>query len=99
MSIYIARCSAVAARSFDGETIIMSTSDSTLFNLSEVASEIWRAADGRTPLDQIVRDRICSQFEVEPASAYADAEVFCRELAGHGILLLSDQPVEPGALA
>ena len=95
MSVYIARSSAVVARSFDGEMIVMSTLDSTVFSLSEVASEIWRSADGRTPLDQIFRDRICSQFDVDPTSAYTDAEVFCRELAGHGVLLLLDQPVEP----
>src|ERR1017187_5738701 len=74
MSIYIARSPAVAARSLDGEMIIMSTKDSKLFTLNEVATEIWQAADGRTPLSQIVQDVVCAKFEAEPEAAYADAE-------------------------
>ena len=96
MSVYVARSSAVAARSMDDETIVMSTRDSTLFTLNEVASEIWQAADGRTPLTDIVRDNVCAKFEAESGGAYADAEAFCRELAEHGILLVSDQPIPTG---
>ncbi len=92
MSVYIARSAAVAARSFDNEMIVMSTRDSALFTLNETAAEVWRAADGRTPLEEIVRDRICSQFEAEYAEAYADAEALCRDLAARGILLLSSEP-------
>lgn len=94
MSVYIARSPAIAARSLDGEMIIMSTKDSKLFTLNEVATEIWRAADGRTPLSQIVQDKVCAQFEVEPEAAYADAEELCRGLAEHGIMTISDQPIE-----
>lgn len=95
--IYIARSSAVAARALEGEMVIMSMRDSTLFTLNEIGAEIWRAADGRTPLSEIVRDKICAQFEAEPNAAYADAEAFCRQLSEHGILLLSDQPITPGS--
>ena len=92
MSLYITRSSAVAARSLDGEMIVMSTRDSTIFTLNEVATEIWKSADGSAPLEEIVRDRVCVAFEVDPATAYADAESFCRELAQHGILSLSSEP-------
>jgi Coenzyme PQQ synthesis protein D (PqqD). len=94
--IYIARSSAVAARALEEEMVIMSMRDSTLFTLNEVGAEIWRAADGRTPLSEIVRDNICAKFEAEPEAAYADAEAFCRQLSERGILLLSDQPIELG---
>jgi len=94
MSIYVSRSAAVAARSFDSEIIVMSARDSTLFTLNESAAEIWRAADGKTPLDQIVRERICSQFEVVHADAYADAEALCRDLAAHGILSVSVEPID-----
>lgn len=94
MSIYVTRSTAIAARSFDGETIIMSTRDSTLFTLNETATEIWRGADGRTSLEQIVRDRICSAFEIEYGEAYADAESVCRDLAARGILSISGAPIE-----
>ncbi len=94
--IYIARSSAVAARALEDEVVIMSMRNSTLFTLNETAAEIWSAADGRTPLSEIVRGKICAKFEAEPDAAYADAESFCRQLSECGILLLSDQPIELG---
>jgi len=57
-----------------------------------VATAIWEGADGSTPLDEIVRRRICTAFEVEPGVALRDAEALTEKLAGHGILLLSDAP-------
>jgi hypothetical protein len=94
MSLYIAKSRLIAARALDGEMVIMSTWDSMLFTLNEVATEIWLAADGRTPLSQIVQDKVCAKFEAEPEAAYADAEDLCRRLAEHGILVISDQPIE-----
>lgn len=93
MSSYVARTSQVAARALGGEMMIMSAADSTLFSLNEVATAIWRAADGQTPLEQIVEKVICAQFETTPEQAMQDAEQFVRELAAHGILLVSDQPI------
>jgi len=90
---YIARSEKVAWRLLDGEMIIMSALDSTLFNLNTVATLIWQAADGRTPLSKIVRGLICEEFDVDPDVAYRDAEAFVNELASHRILTLSDQPV------
>jgi len=98
---YISRSSAIAARMLGGEMMIMSAVDSTFFTLNEVATAIWHAADGRTPLDEIVRTRICQEFEVDMETAARDAEQFVNELSSHGIMLLSDQPFEsapsPGA--
>jgi coenzyme PQQ synthesis protein D (PqqD) len=94
---YIARSSAVAARRLGDEMVVMSALDSTLFSLSDVAAVLWEAADGRTPLDRIVRDRVCSAYEVDPATALRDAEEFVRALSAHGVLLVSDQPIEAPA--
>lgn len=96
---YIARSRAVAARILDGEMIIMSAADSTLFSLSDVATIIWQSADGRTPLSSIVRDRICREFEVMPEDAYRDAEVFTEQLATHGILRVSNEPISDEEVA
>lgn len=92
-SLYIARSREIAARELDGEMMIMSGRTSKLFNLNELGTIIWQAADGVTPLNEIVAQKVCPQYEVEPADALADAELFVRELAEHGILLLSDQPI------
>ncbi len=91
---YIARSTAIAARMLGGEMMVMSAVDSTFFTLNEVATAIWQAADGRTPLSEIVARRVCSEFEVEPEVACRDAEQFVDELSQHGILLVSDRPLD-----
>jgi hypothetical protein len=73
--------------------MIMSAVDSTFFTLNEIATVIWQAADGRTPLSDIVARRICREFEVDPAEAGQDAEQFVNDLSQHGILLVSEQPI------
>jgi hypothetical protein len=95
--IYIARSSAIAARALAGEMMVMNSVDSTFFTLNEVATAIFQAADGRTPLREIVRQRICEQFDVDYEQAEADAEHFVAELSSHGILLVSDQPLSLAA--
>jgi len=81
--------------------MIMSTVDSTFFTLNEVASVIWQAADGLTPLSEIVDRTVCREFAVEAEQARQDAEQFVTELSEHGILLVSDQPIQetrPGSV-
>ena len=91
--LYVSRSNQIAARSLGGEMVIMSARDSTLFSLNDVGTVIWQAADGQTSLGEIVARKVCAEFDVEPAEALKDAESFVRELAEHGILLVSDQPV------
>ena len=90
---YIARSSAIAARLLGGEMMVMSTADSTFFTLNEVATVIWQAADGRTPLAEIVANKICQEFDVDREQAQRGADHFVDELSQHGILLVSDQPL------
>jgi Coenzyme PQQ synthesis protein D (PqqD) len=73
--------------------MIMSAVDSTFFTLNEVATVIWQAADGRTPLSDIVASKICREFEIDPDQAGRDAEQFISELSQHGVLVVSDQPI------
>lgn len=91
---YIARSTAIAARILGGEMMIMSALDSTFFTLNEVATVIWQAADGNTPLSEIVEQRVCCEFEIEPEVARRDAEEFVSQLSEHGILLVSDHPFQ-----
>ncbi len=92
--LYLSRSKDIAARVLDGEMMIMSAHESSLFSLNEVATIIWQAADGNTSLEDIVAQKICPEYEVEPDEAFRDAEALARELAAHGILKLSDQPVK-----
>lgn len=90
---YVARSPRVAARMLGEEMLVMSGKDSTLFTLNSTATILWQAADGATPLNEIVERRICTQFEVNPEDAMRDAQALAEDLAQHGILLLSDQPI------
>jgi len=96
--LYLARSPRIAARMLGEEMLVMSGHDSTLFTLNPTATILWQAADGATPLGEIVENRICSEFEVQPEEAMRDAEALAEDLAKHGILLISEQPISrPGA--
>ena len=90
---YIARSSAIAARMLGGEMMVMSAADSTFFTLNEVATTIWQAADGRTPLSEIVAGKVCQDFDVDRERAQRGADRFVDELSQYGILMVSDQPL------
>ena len=94
---YIARHSAIAARMLGGEMMVMSTKDSTFFSLNEVATVIWQAADGRTPLSEIVTNQICQKFDVDQERAQRGADHFVGELSQHGILVVSESPLAQAA--
>jgi hypothetical protein len=91
--MYIARSPRIAARMLGEEMLVMSGQGSTLFTLNPTATILWQAADGATPLDEIVERRICSGFDVELEEAQRDAEELAETLAKHGILLISEQPI------
>ena len=95
-TVYIAQNKEVAARKLGDELMIMSARDSTLFSLNATASAIWQAADGRTPLAEIVEQQVCKSFEVDPAVALTDAEELVQGLSQHGILKVSNTPIEEG---
>ena len=77
--------------------MVMSTVDSTFFTLNPVATLIWQAADGVTPLAEIVAQRVCAEFDVDFETAYGDAEGFVEELSSHGILQVSERPFPESA--
>ena len=90
---YIARAPDVAARMIGGELMIMSSRTSSLFSLNETAALLWQAADGMTPLSEIVERQLCGNFEVDVETALRDTQDLAAQLAEHGILRVSDQPM------
>jgi hypothetical protein len=91
--LYVARSPRIAARMLGEEMLVMAGQGSTLFTLNPTATVLWQAADGATPLDEIVERRICAEFEVKPEDALRDAEALAEDLAKHGILLISEEPI------
>ncbi len=94
---YVARSTAIASRVLGDETMVMSARNSTLFTLDEIATIIWEAADGATPLEEIVAKEVCPRYDVTPEAALKDAEALVEQLAAQGLLLLSDKPITPSA--
>jgi hypothetical protein len=92
--VFIIRSSDIACRKLEGEMIIMSVRDSTLFTLNEVATAIWEAADGRTPVERIVEDTVCQKYEVDRETALQDALELVHRLASSGLLRLADSPFD-----
>jgi hypothetical protein len=91
--MFVARSSSVAARLLEEEMVIMCPKTSKLFVLNPVGTAIWNALDGSKPLDEIVRNQICCEFDVEPEIALAHANQFVRELAEHDIVMTADHPI------
>jgi hypothetical protein len=92
-AIYVARSTKLAGRKLKNQMIIMTARDSVLSSLNELGTVIWDAADGVTPLEEIVERNICADYDVDRTEALKDAEEFVRDLAGDGILIVSDQPM------
>jgi hypothetical protein len=91
--LYVARSPEVAARRLGDEMMIMSYRDSVLFTLDEAATLIWESANGSVPFEEIVEQRICSEYEVDLVEALRDAEELAGALAQHGILRMSREPI------
>ena len=87
---YVSRSTKVAARMVGDELMIMSGRDSTLFALNGTAAILWNAADGVTPLDEIVERDVCANFDVDPDTALRDAREMLAQLAEHGIVQVSE---------
>lgn len=92
-NLYVARSPRIAARKLGEEMLVMSAQGSTLFTLNPTATILWQAADGVTALDEIVERRICPEFAVQPEEAKRDAQSLAEDLAKHGILLVSEEPI------
>ncbi|RZI85385.1 MAG: PqqD family protein [Rubrivivax sp.] len=91
-SLYFKRVDNVAARRIGDELMVMSGRTSELFSLNETAALLWDAADGATPLADIVERIICPAFDIDAGSALRDARELVEQLASHGILEIADRP-------
>jgi hypothetical protein len=95
-ALYLLRSDNVAARQIGEELMIMSARDSALFSLNETAAILWNAADGSTPLAEIVSRDICPAFDIDAETALRDATELAHGLAERGILQVAPQPFDQG---
>jgi len=90
---YIKPSRDTAARMLDGEMVVISVRDSTVYSLNLTATAIWNGADGYTSLREIVSQKVVPEFEVDANVAYQDALDLVAELEREGILLVADHPI------
>ena len=91
--MFVARSSAVAARLLEEEMVIMCPRTSKLFVLNPVGTAIWNALDASKPLNEIVEDQICAEFDIDPETAMAHAAQFVQQLAEHDIVVTAEHPL------
>lgn len=96
---YIARSTRLGTCTLGGEAIIITPSDSQLYNLNQVATSIWEAADGQSRLSEIVEKNVCVEFDIDRETAMADAWQFVSDFSTKGLLLTSDRPFDPVKVA
>ena len=84
-----------AWRVYDGEAVIVSPDDSTMHSLNAVATVVWEAADGVTPLSRIIA-RLASDTGAPLDAVERDVTAFAVQLASRGLLSLGEGP-QPGA--
>lgn len=90
---YIRPGANISVREMDDEIVVMSVKNSQVFTLNPTASRIWAAADGLTPLSEIVARSVLPEFEVDAEVAYRDALALVDDLANLGILVVADNPI------
>lgn len=71
------------------DTVFLGESGEQLFDLNEVGSFIWQQMDGNHTLRDIL-DILCHEYDVEPAQAKTDLELFVEQLVNQKIIKLED---------
>jgi len=90
---YISKSRHLASRRLDDETIVMSVKSSTLYTLNESATRIWEAADGQRSIEEIARNVIAEEYEVDYNTAMQDTLALVRRLEKDGLLLVHEKPL------
>jgi hypothetical protein len=71
----------------------MSVKSSTLYTLNESATRIWEAADGQRSIEEIARNVIAEEYEVDYNTAMQDTLALVRRLEKDGLLLVHEKPL------
>jgi len=79
-------------REVSGETVILDRDGIWIHMLNEVGTEIWKLADGKTTVGEIV-SRICEEFEVDRKVAEQDVLRFVEKLLKKNLIALCEKPV------
>ena len=71
------------------EAVILNLQNSTYYGLNEEGAAIWEMLQKPTPVSDI-RDALCAQYDVEPATCEEDLISLLSELAEQGLIEIHD---------
>lgn len=80
----------IASRVIDGRAVVIVLDAQRLHTLNEVGTRVWELADGRS-IESLV-EALVEDFEVDRATALADAQRFVTELGTLGALEIEVPP-------
>ena len=85
---------AVVGSIVEGEAVLVLPEQGQVRVLNEVGARIWALADGTRTVQDIVT-AICTEYDVEPSQAEADALAFLPGLEAKGVISLASHSREP----
>jgi Coenzyme PQQ synthesis protein D (PqqD) len=68
----------------DDEIIVLDTSSGDFYSLNKTATEVWKALEAKTPVEQIAAG-LASRYGIDPAQAMADVLELTREFQDLGL--------------
>ncbi len=80
------RDSSILWRELDGETVLLSPSAGSSYNLNQVGTFIWKMLDGKHSSHDIAT-AMCQSYEVEYEQACRDVESLLADLHSNGLLV------------
>jgi hypothetical protein len=72
-------------RELDEEIVVLSPEGNVLHSFEGSARFIWRLIDGNRTIDAIL-DAVTEEYQVEPATARTDLEIFLEEIQGLSLI-------------
>ncbi len=85
---------AVVGSIVEGEAVLVLPEQGQVRVLNEVGARIWALADGTRTVQDIVT-AICTEYDVEPSQAEADALAFLTGLEAKGVISQASHSREP----
>jgi len=77
----------LAWQTVEAETVIIDQSGGRVMGVNEVAGALWNGLDGVRPLEAVVRESVLREFEIDEATALADAVKFIAPLEAAGVVI------------
>ncbi|MGO8871769.1 MAG: PqqD family protein [Acidimicrobiales bacterium] len=76
----------VMMQQVEGDSVLLDIDTGEYFSLNEVGGRVWELCDGTRSVESIA-DAICTEYDVERATAMRDADELLADLAGAGLVV------------